>query len=105
MECIRNVTYKLQLPDNMKIHPIFHGSRLKAYKDPATFDPKQESCHRPPPVTIEDEEYEIDKILDKGEYHGRTQYLVHWLGYEESNNSWLYIEDLQHAQDLILDYE
>ena len=53
---------KLQLPEQMKIHPVFHNSLLKPYHETQAHGPNFE---RPPPEIVEGEEghYEIDKIL------------------------------------------
>ena len=90
----------------MKIHPVFHVSRLKRYIDPTSFSPLRISDHRPSPVTIDgSEEYEIEKIVDKRTHHGRLQDLVHWLGYDSSEDSWIDDSDLDHARDLLDDFE
>jgi hypothetical protein len=66
---IGHIAYKLQLLDILKIHPVFYISRLKAYKDLTSFDPERKVHERPPPILINnEEEYEIEKILDKHIY-------------------------------------
>ena len=47
----------------------------------------------------------MEKIVDKRTFKGRTQYLVHWLGYAENERQWLDISDLGHCMDLIEDFE
>ena len=55
-------TYRLKLPATWKIHPIFHATLLRQYKEMdvygANFPP------RPPPDVIEGEEtYKVERIL------------------------------------------
>ena len=41
-----------------------------------------------------EDEYNMEKILDKKKVRGKTQYLVKWLGYEDEENSWEPAENL-----------
>jgi hypothetical protein len=61
LHCVNEVAYKLTLPSNLKIHPVFHVSLLKACE--------QGGRVQPPPVPelivyIENElEYEVESVL------------------------------------------
>ena len=78
------VTYKLDLPKKLRIHPIIHVSELEPYYED-TFGRNQP----PPPVIVNnEEEYEVEKILDKRTYYGKIQYLIKWKGYPISESSW-----------------
>jgi hypothetical protein len=41
-----------------------------------------------------DDVYKIEPILKKRKMGQRVQYLVKWLGYPESFNSWIFKQDL-----------
>ena len=88
------VTYQLTLPTQWKIHPVFHVDLLMPYKETAFHGA---NYMRPPPDLINDEEeYEVEQILDS-RTKGRTckvQYLVKWVGYRDSDNQWLDVEQL-----------
>ena len=85
IEKISDISYKLELPQSMKIHPVVHVSSLEPhYED--EFGRKQPP---PPPVTIDnEEEYEVEEILDKRKHYRKIQYLVKWKGYSLSEASW-----------------
>ena len=73
------LTYRLKLPANMKIHPVFHISLL----EPA---PKHA---QPSNIEVEpDEEYDVEKVLQHRRQGRTTEYLIKWSGYESSDNSW-----------------
>ena len=86
----------------MRVHPVFHNSLLKPYKETDAHGPNFE---KPPPVIIAGEEghYEIEKILQARPTRNRksTQYLIKWKGYPDSDNTWLPAKELTHAKDLL----
>ena len=84
-ERIGSVAYRLMLPENMRIHNVFHVSLLEQYRTDGR-------C-QPPPATLfldGDVQYEVDEILDH-RLQGRSkkrQFLVKWLGYGPEHNTW-----------------
>ena len=76
---VGKVAYQLDLPNNLKLHDVFHVSLLQEYRSDGTVQP-------PPPMLIEgEEEFEVDRILDhrdKSVNSRRTsrEYLVKWFG-------------------------
>ena len=75
-------TVHLCLPENMRIHPIFHVFLLEyAADDPF---PGQRTDLPPPVVVNGEEEYHVADILDSRIFgHWRKlQYLVWWVGYD-----------------------
>ena len=96
---------KLQLPERMKIHPVFYNSLLKPYHETQAHGPNFE---QPPPEIVDREEghYEIDKILAARPTWNRksTQYFVHWKGYTDADNSWIPAGELTHAKELVTEF-
>ena len=92
-------SFRLQLPVNMKgIHPTFHASLLQPYHG----KPPQ----APPPMEIDGyKEFEVDQILNHRSHRGRTQYLVKWKGYNDEDNTWQDVEDLENAAEILAEYK
>ncbi len=67
-------SYKLKLPETMRVHDVFHPGLLR----PAADDPLPGQKNEPPgPIVVNDEdEWEIDDILDSRRYRRRLQYRV-----------------------------
>ena len=92
------VAYKLDLPETMKVHNVFHVSLLKAYnRDNRIALP-------PPPEVIDDEpEWEVDKILNhRLVKHGRknkVEYLIKFVGYGPEHNMWQ--DDVENCEDSV----
>ncbi len=79
------VVYKLHLPSQWSIHPIFHASLLTPYME--TMEHSQ-NFMRPPPDMIEGEaEYEVELIRAHQYHQHKLQYLIKWKGYPESDNT------------------
>jgi hypothetical protein len=91
------VAYRLELPSTVKIHPVIHISHLKAYSDGSTAFPQRPEYKPPPfPQVIEDEPYfSIEAFRKQRRNRGRLSFLVKWLGYGETENSWLSADRLQ----------
>ena len=98
-QVISPVTYRLALPHQWTIHPVFHASLLTPYSETKEHG---ENYSRPPPDLVGGgEQYEVEAIRShRRQGRGRQlQYLVKWLGYPESDNMW---EPAGHLQTLVL---
>lgn len=102
LERIGRVAYKLQLPHDLKIHPVFHISLL----EPATANPFPNRIAPPPaPIDIEaDLEYEVEEVLDSRRRGRGIQYLILWKGYPISDSTWEPPDNVRNAQDLVADF-
>ena len=80
------------------IHDIFHVSLLNPYKD-------NEMAANTPPIAInEHKEYEIEEILYHRQLRNKTQYLVRWRGYDQSEDMYLDELDPSNATDILRSY-
>jgi Chromo (CHRromatin Organisation MOdifier) domain len=102
-----DVSYELELPPTLKIHPTFHVSQLQPYKDGSTQFPHRVEFVRPDPEVVEEEEeYIVDSIVGKKRGRGgRLFYKVLWKGYPEEEATWEPLTHLTHAMDLVDEYE
>jgi hypothetical protein len=116
---INRSAVRLDLPSEMKVHPVFHISLLR----PHVARPVDGSEGRiipppPPPIIIEDDEhFEVETILQardkvvssKMTPHGRVrrtkkQYLVKWLGYGHEHNQWKDEGELDSCRERLEDF-
>ncbi len=95
-------TYKLELPENLRVHPTFHVSLLKSVSCNAS-KPNREHNSRPPPDLVHNEpEFEMEAMLKSRQLRGQEQeYLVKWKGYHPIEASWVNEFDMEHAQEAI----
>ena len=84
LERISDVSYKIDLPKNFRIHPIIHIEEL----EPFPKDKFNREDPLPPTLVNGHEEYEVEKVLDKRKHYGKIQYLIKWKGYPHSESSW-----------------
>jgi hypothetical protein len=111
VKVVSPVAYELELPSSMKIHPVFHVSKLRKYvpNDSVAF-PTREHIIRPAPDMVDgQEEYEVEEIVDKrSRMRGRKEvieYLVKWKGYPASDNTWEPLSNLANASEAIAEFE
>jgi Chromo (CHRromatin Organisation MOdifier) domain len=93
-ERVGKVAYRLQLPDSMKCHPVFHVSLLMPFKvspgDSEGVDKFGRVYGPPPPVLVDGQfEYVVEAVLQhKTVGGGKRQFLVKWGGFGPEENSW-----------------
>ena len=93
---------KLELPSSIKIHPVINISRVQKYRDQVEGQKKKQ----PLPVIIEEEEeYKVEKILNKRKFRERDRYLIQWKGYTIEEDTWKPRENLENVQELVDRFE
>ncbi|KAF7762551.1 hypothetical protein Agabi119p4_9144 [Agaricus bisporus var. burnettii] len=96
-------SYKLKLPDSWAIHNVFHTSLLTKVRDPE-FDSQKKPTPPPPDIINEEEEYEVEEIRGHRRKGRGTQFLVHWKGYRNEDNTWLPRSALMNSADILKEY-
>ena len=94
----REVSYRLSLPAQCRIHDVFHVSLLKPYKDPA----EEQRGFLPQPLDWLDgmPVFEVDRIaghkvvsLRKGQKS--LSFLIKWVGFGSSYDTWEPLHNIQ----------
>ena len=95
--------YKLDLGQRYRRQkPWFHVSVLKAYHENNDTKFPTRMFARPEPMIINDEpEWEVERILDHRTQQHRHEFLIHWKGFPDDDDSWEPIENLEGAQEAI----
>lgn len=109
--CVSAVAYELALPPSMKIHPVFHVSKLRAYRSGSEAFPGRasEPPSRPPPEYIDAEGaevFEVERVVAqrqvrRGRAAARTEYLVKWKGYPEWEMTWEPAAAMRDAEEAV----
>jgi hypothetical protein len=90
--------YKFSLFHTFRIHNVFHVFLLKSFKK--RFDEVITSFS----IMIDEKRHdEMKLILNNKLYRKRLQYLVKWLSWSNTENQWIYVDDVQ-IDDLIKDF-
>jgi hypothetical protein len=96
------VAFKLELPPQMRIHPVFHASLLEPYKAntlPGRMQPP------PPPILVENElEYVVDEVLDSKIDRGKLRYYIDWEGYPSEDRTWEPVSHLKNAKEAVAQF-
>lgn len=96
-------SYRLQLPETMKIHNVFHPKLLSLA---ATNPLPGQKNPAPLPVDVKGrKEWNVEKILDSKKPWGRLKYRVKWEGEDEDRN-WYDADDgeFDNAQETVDQY-
>jgi hypothetical protein len=98
IEIVSPYAYKLELPNEMKIHPVFHTSLLRPALPIDHALPGQIIPPPPPVEVVGEKEYFVERIQDSrlNRRKRQVEYLVKWVGYDEP--SWEPASDLKDTQ-------
>jgi hypothetical protein len=90
----------LDTPQASKVYQPFNVNRFK--KDTSDRDRKQ---HPPAMVhTARRSEYLIEKIVAREKQGNRWMYRVRWTGYEETDDTWLPLTDLDGCKEMVEEF-
>ena len=100
---IGEVAYQLDLPSVLKIHNVFHVSRLRAFSDDGRVQPP------PLPILLDGElEYEVEKVYAHRDVKVgkslRREYLVRWKGYGVEHDEFVPESNLGNAKRKVSEY-
>jgi hypothetical protein len=102
-EVLSPVTYKLSLPVQWRIHPVFHATLLSPFKETDVHGP---NFIKPPPDIVDgEEEYEIEAIVGHRGSASRCSYHVKWNGFPSSENEWMTERQLGNASEILSNYK
>ena len=93
---------ELDLPTTVRIHPVVNVSRVQWYKSQVEGQRKE----APQPVVIEEEEeWEVERIMNKRRVRGKDKYLVRWKECTAEEDTWESKENLKNAMELVEEFE
>jgi hypothetical protein len=88
---INDNAYELELPAQLRIHPVTNISKLRRYKrSPAQFAGRPQPLDRPPPEATDAaaDEWIVERIIASRGSGRSLQYLIKWQGYPNEESSW-----------------
>jgi len=93
---------ELELPRMVNIHPVVNVSRVQRYK----LQMEEQRKEMLQPVVIEgEEEWEVEKIINKRKVWGRDKYLVQWKGCTAEEDTWKSKENLKNIMELVKEFK
>ena len=99
---ISSNTVKLELPSTIRIHPVVNVSRIHRYIGQVEGQKKKQLAL----VIIEgEEEWEVERILNKQQVREKDKYLVWWKEFTAESDTWEGKENLENAKEAIKEYE
>ena len=101
-EVVPTNAVKLQLPTSMRIHLVVNISQIAQYREQVGGQKKKEVK----PIKVKgEEEWEVERILNKRKVKGIEKYLVQWKGFMAEHDTWEKKEDLVNTRKLVDEFE
>lgn len=97
VEKISDLVFRLDLPPTMEINNSFHISQLEPFNEGQPGQVQQE----PPPILVSGEQQYVPERILNGRFNEDTnqyEYLVHWEGYPDSEDTWEPFDELNHLK-------
>ena len=95
-------TFRVELPPSMKIHPVFHISLLEPHVANTFLGRVVEV---PLPIQVDGlPEFEVNSVLDSRFRRRKLQYFVDWVGYDESERSWVPADNITNAGAAVAEF-
>ena len=91
----KSVTFELELSKHSKTHFIIHAALLESASD---------NTRLTKIINVkeyENQNYVVEKILEKNQINKTNHYLVKWKNYDNSKNIWKSIEHLEKIQQML----
>lgn len=113
-ERVRCFAYRLKIPDDWRIQPIFLIAQLEPTLEPFNDPFWRPYPHHPPFVFVDDntdilKSFEIDRLFNKRMIkRGKgltTEYLICWTSYEPEWDRWYNVKNLDNAAELVHEYQ
>ncbi|ESK82305.1 hypothetical protein Moror_5420 [Moniliophthora roreri MCA 2997] len=102
LEVLGPVTYRLKLPHQWNIQPVFHATLLMLFKETKAHGP---SFMEPPPDLIEGfKEYEVEAIVGHRPKKRPQEFLMSYTGYDSSHNQWIRTKGMVNCLDIYKGY-
>ena len=86
----------------LTIHPVVNVSRICRYVGQVEGQKKEQLL---PVINEGEEEWEVERILNKRRVRGKDKYLVRWKGFMAESDTWEGRENLKNAKEAIEEFE
>ena len=93
---------ELELSSTIRIHPVVNISKMCRYIGQVEGQRKEQ----PAPVIIKgEEEWKVERILNKRHIRVKDKYLVQWKRFTVESDTWEEIENLENAKRVVKEFE
>ena len=105
------MSFRIELPVRYQVHNVFHSSLLKSsHENDYELFPNRTVTNIQPPVVKsinndEEDEWEVEKLVDRRRRRNRLEYLVRWKGWSADYDEWKTVDQLKNARQLMMDYD